>query len=136
MEPSFVMTRYRLALALEAQGRFDEAIEEFEAMKPSPDDPLGLTAIARTRALMQRPDEARRELEKILKIARTTYVPSASIAGIHIALEDTERALEHLQRGVEERAITLMWLRFERYWDPLHGDPRFARRTVEHRTKG
>ncbi len=127
MEPGFVMTRYRLGLALEAQGRFEEAIAEFRAMNPSAQDPLGLTAIARTLALMQRPDEARRELDQILKIARTTYVPSALIAGIYIALEDTERALEYLQRGVEERAITLLWLPFERYWERLHGDPRFAR---------
>jgi DNA-binding winged helix-turn-helix (wHTH) protein/tetratricopeptide (TPR) repeat protein len=127
MEPGFVMTRYRLGLALEAQGRFEEAIAEFRAMNPSAHDPLGLTAIARTLALMQRPDEAQRELDQILKIARTTYVPSALIAGIYIALEDTERALEYLQRGVEERAITLLWLPFERYWERLHGDPRFAR---------
>ncbi len=127
MEPGFVMTRYRLGLALEAQGRFDEAIAEFRAMNPSAHDPLGLTAIARTLALMQRPDEARRELDQLLQIARTTYVPSALIAGVYIALDDTERALEYLERGVEERAITLLWLPFERYWDRLHGDPRFRR---------
>ena len=127
MEPGFVMTRYRLGLALEALGRFEEAIAEFRAMNPSTHDPLGLTAIARTHALMQRPDEARRELDQLLEIARTTYVPSALIAGIYIALDDTERALEYLQRGVEERAITLLWLPFERYWERLHGDPRFSR---------
>ena len=68
------------------------------------------------------------------EIARTTYVPAALIAGIYIALDDIERALEYLERGVEERAITLLWLPFERYWDRLHGDPRFTQAAGEHRT--
>lgn len=127
MEPGFVMTRYRLGLALEALGRYDEAIAEFNAMRPSDTDPLGLTAIARTLALMQRKDEARRELQRVIEIARNTYLPSVLIAGIYFALDDVEHALEYLERGVEERAISLLWLPFDRYWDRLHGNPRFSR---------
>ena len=41
MEPGFVMTRYRLGLALEALGRYDEAIGEFEAMQPLARGPAG-----------------------------------------------------------------------------------------------
>jgi len=127
MEPGFLMTRYRLGLAFEALGRFDEAIAEFQAMRPSDTDPLGLTAIARTLALMQRKDDARRELHRVIEISRSTYLPSVLIAGIYIALDDAENALEYLERGVEERAITLLWLPFDRYWDRLHGNPRFSR---------
>jgi len=127
MEPGFVMTRYRLGLALEALGRYDEAIAEFQAMHPSDNDPLGLTAIARTLALMQRRDEAQRELERVITISRNLYLPSVLIAGICIALDDTERALEYLERGAEERAISLLWLPFHRCWVPLHGNPRFSR---------
>ncbi len=127
MEPGFVMTRYRLGLALEALERYPEAIAEFEAMRPSDTDPLGLTAIARTLALMQRRDEALRELDRLIGISRGTYVPSVLLAGIYIALGDHENALEYLERGVEERAITLLWLPFDRYWVSLHGHPRFSR---------
>ena len=127
MEPGFVMTRYRLGLALEALGRYDEAIAEFQAMHPSDNDPLGLTAIARTLALMQRRDEAQRELERVIAISRNLYLPSVLIAGIYIALDDAEHALEYLERGAEERAISLLWLPFHRCWVPLHGNPRFSR---------
>ena len=127
MEPGFVMTRYRLGLALEALGRYDEAIAEFQAMHPSDNDPLGLTAIARTLALMQRRDEAQRELERVIVISRNLYLPSVLIAGIYIALDDAEHALEYLERGAEERAISLLWLPFHRCWVPLHGNPRFSR---------
>jgi DNA-binding winged helix-turn-helix (wHTH) protein/tetratricopeptide (TPR) repeat protein len=127
MEPGFVMTRYRLGLALEALGRYQEAIAEFEAMRPSDTDPLGLTAIARTLALMQHRDDARRELHHVIEIARNTYVPSVLIAGIYFALDEVDRAMEYLERGVEERAISLLWLPFDRYWNRLHGNPRFSR---------
>jgi hypothetical protein len=36
-----------------------------------------------------------------------------------------EYAIEQLERGVEERAIVLMWLGSEPYWDPLRTHPRF-----------
>ena len=127
MEPDFLMTRYRLGLSLEALGRYDEAIAEFQAMRPSDNDPLGLAAIARTLALMGREDEARRELHRVVEIARNIYVPSVLIAGIYIALDDPDHALEYLERAVEERAIMLLWLPFDRYWDRLRGNPRFSR---------
>lgn len=125
MEPSFVMSRYRLALALEAQGRFAEAIEQFEAMKPSPVDPLGLTGIARTRALMGQPDEARRMLDELAEIGRTVYVPAATIAAVYVALGEHERAIDFLDHAIEERAIVGMWLNSERHFAALHTHPRF-----------
>jgi tetratricopeptide (TPR) repeat protein len=125
MEPTFVMTRYRLGLALEARGLFEEALREFEAMRPSPADPLAYTAIARTQALMGRTDDARRLLGEILEISRTIYVPAATIADVYVALDDHERALDYLALGVEERAIVSMWMHSERHWDPLRSYPRF-----------
>ena len=126
MEPGFVMTRYRLGLALEAKGLYEEAIREFETMRPSATEPLALTAIARTRALMGDRDRARQLLTEILGIARDTYVPAATIADIHVALGDHDRAIEYLALSVEERAIVAMWINSERHWDPLRSHPGFA----------
>jgi DNA-binding winged helix-turn-helix (wHTH) protein/tetratricopeptide (TPR) repeat protein len=125
MEPTFVMTRYRLGLALEAQGLYEEAIEQFEAMRPSHDEPLALTAIARTRALMGQTADARRMLAELAEIGRVTYVPAATIADIYIALGEHDRAMDFLVLAVEERAIVSMWLRYERHWDPIRDHPRF-----------
>ena len=127
MEPSFVMTRYRLGLALEAQGRFAEAIEQFEAMKPSPADPLGLTGIARTRALMGQSEEARRMLAELAEIGRTLYIPSATIAAVYVALGEHERAIDFLDLATDERAIVGMWLRSDRHFEVLHTHSRFPR---------
>ena len=126
MEPTFAMTRYRLGLTLEELRQYDDAIEQFEAMRPSADDPLGLTGIARTRALMGQTHVARRMLVELEAISRATYVPAATLADIHIALGDLERGMECLEQAVEERAIVAVWLRWERHWDPLRSCPRFV----------
>ena len=94
-------------------------------MQPSPADPLGLTGIARTRALMGQQTEARRMLDELSELGRTSYVPAATLAAIHVALGEHELAIEQLERGVEERAIILMWLGSEPHWDPLRTHPRF-----------
>jgi hypothetical protein len=95
-------------------------------MRPSAANPLAYTAIARTRALMGEPDRARRLLAEILDIAKDTYVPAATIADIHVALGDHDRAIEYLGLGIEERAIVAMWMNSERHWDPLRSHPGFA----------
>jgi tetratricopeptide (TPR) repeat protein len=126
MEPAFAMSRYRLGLALEELGRFDEAIEEFEAMRPDAESPLGLTAIARTRALMGQSAEARRLLGELAIIGRTAYVPAAQIADVHAALGDRERTLEFLEQCVEERSLAAVHLPWDPHWDFVRDDPRFA----------
>jgi tetratricopeptide (TPR) repeat protein len=126
MEPTFAMTRYRLGLALEAQRQYDDAIEQFEAMRPSAEDPLGWTGIARARALMGQTGESRRLLAELLEIGRTLYVPAATIADIYIALGDLERGMDYLELAVEERAIIAMWVQWDWHWDPLRKFPRFA----------
>jgi len=125
MEPGFVMTRYRLGLALEARGQYQDALAEFEGMQPSAADPLGLTGIARTRALMGQQAEARRLLEELHAIARNTYVPAATLADVHVALGEYDEAIRQLELAIEERAILAMWLPTERHWDPLRTHPRF-----------
>jgi hypothetical protein len=54
---------------------------------------------------MGRGSAAREELARVTSIARTTYVPAALIAGVHLA-GDVERTFEYLERAVEERGIT------------------------------
>jgi tetratricopeptide (TPR) repeat protein len=127
LEPGFVMSRYRLGVACEACGLYDEALEQFHAMNPSEQDPLGYAGIARTLARMGREAAAREELARILAIARITYVPAALIAGVHLALGDAERTFEHLDRAIEERGITSLLMPLEHDWRQLHGDPRHAR---------
>jgi len=113
-------------VACEACGRYDEALEQFHAMNPSEQDPLAYAAIARTLARMGRESAARAELARVLAIARTTYVPAALVAGVHLALGDVERTFEYLEQAVEERGVTPLLMPLPQDWQPLRADPRLA----------
>src|SRR5262249_47496292 len=113
--------------ACEACGLYDEALGQYQAMNPNAQDPLAYAAIARTLARMGREAAARAELARVMAIARTTYVPAALIAGVHLALKAVEPAFEQLERAVEERGITPLLLPLARDWQPLRDDPRFSR---------
>jgi DNA-binding winged helix-turn-helix (wHTH) protein/tetratricopeptide (TPR) repeat protein len=125
MEPDSPMVRYRLGLAYGGLGLHEEALAEFSAMHPSPTDPVGFTGIARSLALLGRRAEALQLLEQIKEYARAEYFPSAWIADVYVALGDFDRAFELLDQAVEERTIVLLWLAYDRNWDPLRADPRF-----------
>ena len=127
LEPGFVLSRYRLGLACDASGLYEEALENYRAMNPNAEDALAYTAIARTLALMGRHDEARQELARVMESARSSYVPALLVAAIHVALGNTDLAFEYLERAIEERAVMLLWLPFDRHWDGLRRDPRFER---------
>jgi len=75
--------------------------------------------------LMGEEAEARRLLEELHAIARTTYVPAATLADVHVALGENDQAIRQLELAIEERAILAMWLPTERHWDPLRSHPRF-----------
>ena len=46
---------------------------------------------------------------------------------VYLGLGENERAIEWLEKAFEERAGRLVYLRAERAFDPLRGDPRFQR---------
>jgi serine/threonine-protein kinase len=54
------------------------------------------------------------------------YVASDIVATIYVALGDNDRAFEYLQKGFEERAGWMLWLRVDPVWNPLRDDPRFS----------
>lgn len=52
------------------------------------------------------------------------YLPATSLARVYLALGDTERALDWLERGYEERDVRMAFLKVDP-WGDLEQDPRF-----------
>ncbi|HET6629732.1 MAG TPA: tetratricopeptide repeat protein, partial [Woeseiaceae bacterium] len=95
--------------SLEALGKYDEAIAMLEeAVARSEGSGISLASLARVHALRGNRDEAERLLAELL--GSDTYVPSYEIAKAYLALGQTERAAEWLQRAVEQRSHSLVFL--------------------------
>jgi hypothetical protein len=63
-------------------------------------------------------------LDQLSEISKQRYVPAAYRAYIYVPLGEKDRAFESLERGYEERLISV--IRVDPAFDPLRSDPRFA----------
>jgi hypothetical protein len=75
----------------------------------------------------RRPGEARKILEEMEQAAATRYLASPQLAVIHLGLGETDRALDRLERGLEERLYFMIYLRADPIYDELRSHPRFTR---------
>ena len=84
---------------------------------------LALQAIACADAgNLARSREILRELEE--RRARG-YVPATSVAATHVALGDTDAALNELERAYRERDIRMAFMKVDARWNVLRSQPRF-----------
>jgi TolB-like protein len=126
MDPNFSMAHFRLALAYEQKGLYEEAIAELETSKTLSDDRDVIAALGHVYALMGRREEAERALAELQDRASQTYVSSYHRAAIHTALGEKDHALEWLERACDERSYWLIYLGVDPLLDSLRDDARFT----------
>jgi serine/threonine protein kinase len=125
---TFVPVHYYRGLALEQVGRLEDAIAEFEradAMAPGKLEsfPASIHALARHGDVV----EARRRLERLHADATERFVPPLFFAVAHLGLEEFDAAFAALDEAVEQRAVRLSELHFDRRFDVLPDRERFTR---------
>jgi hypothetical protein len=89
-------------------------------------DPVAEAYLARAYALAGRKDKAIAIVNHQQHLAAHRYIPPMEIAAVYSALGDSDPAFEWLNRAVEERASGLVYLKVDRAYDSLRGDPPFA----------
>lgn len=116
--------------SLEALGKYDEAVVMIEeAVARSDGSGISMASLARVQALRGERSEAERVLTELLESG--TYVPSYEIAKAYLALGQRELAAEWLQRAVEQRSHSLVFLKVDPQLASFRDDPVFARLAAE-----
>ena len=115
-----------LGLALAGTGRFEEAVEVFEEASSLDDSPLYQAFLAWGLAEAGRESEARELLIQVEEISEARYICKFEIAVVHVALGDPDAAFEWLDRGFEDRAGCMSFLKVDPRLDAVREDPRFA----------
>jgi TolB-like protein len=106
------------------QGRAAEAVETMTATPPTaPEDRL---ILAEAMAMAGDAGAARRELSAALAAAGSHYVREDYVAFAYLALGDTARTLEWLDRGLTAEAANMAWINRNWRFGSLHGNPGFA----------
>ncbi|MGB7070021.1 MAG: winged helix-turn-helix domain-containing protein [Pyrinomonadaceae bacterium] len=124
LEPGFWMPHMIAASAYIEKGMFAEAIaesrKEYELTGGNV-MPFGTYAMAKS----GKRDEARAELNELLKLSATKYVPQYNIALIYNSLDERDNALEWLEKGYGLRDPKMTFLKVEPKWNNLRDELRF-----------
>ena len=125
-EPNYWFAHSFAASAYIEKRMFSEAIAEARMAREFPGVPTRPTAfLGYALAKSGRWEEARAELEGLLKLSQQRYVSSYSIATIYNGLGERVETLQWLERGYREREPRMVFLKAEPTWNNLRGDPRF-----------
>jgi serine/threonine-protein kinase len=119
-------THYMLANLYMSQHRFAAALEQAERCQTDPPDPLGLSVLGACLAHLNRREEALKIVATLERMTEAGYVESYAIAQVHIALGNTDQAIESVAKSLDEREPLSAFLKLDPQFDPLREDPRFG----------
>jgi eukaryotic-like serine/threonine-protein kinase len=126
LDPNYPVTYWILGLLLRKTGCYELSITEGEkAVKLSSGSPLMCAALAQTLAAAGRREDALQMLDDLTKLARQKYVAPYFLAGVHIGLGESDRAIEYLEKSYEQHSHWLIYLHIDPNMDSLRDDPRF-----------
>ena len=115
-----------LAWAHLKRGMIDEGLAELErAVSLSPGNMQWLAQLGQAYGMVGQADKAREVLRQIEDRARRTYVSPYHVAFVYTGLGEHDRALEMLERALDERAGAMYGMRGSFLLEPLRPHPRF-----------
>jgi len=126
MNPNAEETYRILGLTLALEGQLDEALRvlrETVAMPESGSYSRATLGYALARAGQRA--EAESILRELEATAAAQYVSPVAFATILIGLGETDRALDWMERAIEDRRGWVAYLNVNPIFDPLRGNPRF-----------
>lgn len=127
LDPDYERLHATLGWALFRLGRTDEAIAELKrAAELAGAGTMWLAQLGQAYALTGRAEEAHNVLKKLEELARPHSPSPYHMAYVYVGLGNHERALDHLERAVEEGIGPLYGLKGSFLLAPLRNHPRFT----------
>jgi TolB-like protein/Flp pilus assembly protein TadD len=115
-----------LGVALEKQGKVEDAIATLETARRSDDSPTILEMLGGAYAAGGKTGKAGEILASLQQRAARRYVCPYEIATVHAGLGDRDAAFRTLEQAVDEKADCIPWIQADPKIDPLRADPRYA----------
>lgn len=108
--------------------RPEEALEALDATESLVGRPPVVRALSASAYALSGQEGRALELLGLLEVeSQTTYVSPPLFAQVYLALADTARALDYLERGLEERDVYMTVMQPWPFVDVLRDNPRFQR---------
>jgi serine/threonine-protein kinase len=126
LDPNYPFGHLFLGFCDIQKGNFAKAVGAYKKAHELFNAPWSLARLGYAYARAGDRKDAMIVLDSLREQGKRMYVASDIVATIYVALGDHDRAFEYLQKGYEERAGWMIWLRVDPVWNPLRSDPRFA----------
>jgi tetratricopeptide (TPR) repeat protein len=127
IDPNFPRTHFRLGQIYEQRGQYAAAIHEFEeAVRLEGDDPYYEGSLGHAYGASGAASKARAIVDKLQERSARQYVPPYSIALVYAGLGERDQAFRWLQKAVEDRSTSMVFLRTDPELGGLRSDPRFV----------
>ncbi len=125
-DPSFYKAYTSMGRALAQQSNYTQALEMLEKGRSIAGD-MGqiLAAIGQVFGRMGDRGSARGVLAQLTARSGERYIPCTCFALVHLGLGERERALDWLEKGCEQREMSMCSLKVHPVYDDLRGEPRF-----------
>ena len=129
MDPGFMPALFYLARAYYEVGNNDEAIEIGEKLVAASGSLPSLRAFFGYMCTAGKPDESRKILETLLPLTSSgeVYISPFAMALIYAGLEETDEALQWLEKACAERSLLIAYLAVDPAFDNLRSEPRFQK---------
>ena len=127
MQPDLWLADVFLGWALEAEGRFDDAISCFRsAAQTSSGTPVATTSLAHAYGRRGAVAEAEQLLRELEALAVSRFIPPVRVARAYVGLSRYQEAFRWLETARETRSLANnVYLRYDPAFRPLANDPRF-----------
>ncbi len=128
LDQNFPPANSFLPAAYEQKGMYREAIAGFKTAIPlrgGSEVSFLSSGLGHVYAVSGNKSEARAVLDELKQVSGEEYVPATSIALVYAGLGERDQAFAWLDKGYEQRAFQMQWLKIEPKWDSLRSDPRF-----------
>jgi adenylate cyclase len=126
LDPNYYLAHLFLGIASLHMGNFEEAIRALEvAVRLAGRAPFCLGILGFTFAQAGRISNAQNLLRELQQCANKGYVTPYSFALIYMGLGNTYRALDWLEKGVNEHDGHILHLHVSPGWVPLRSHPRY-----------
>jgi serine/threonine protein kinase/tetratricopeptide (TPR) repeat protein len=127
MDPNFATGHRHLGMAYEQKAMYTESIAEFQkALDVLRGNPFVMGSMGHAYAVSGNRGKARLALSDVLQLSKRRYVSPFAAALIYTGLGDKERALEWLEKALDDRSLDMIFLKVDPRFDRLHAEPQFA----------
>jgi hypothetical protein len=87
--------------------------------------PRFVSALVHAYAISGQRKLAEESLVRLKEQSKQRYVAPHGIAVIYAGLKETDQTFKYLEAAYQDRSFWMIWLRIDRRFDDIRGDPRY-----------